>query len=550
MDSFLYGVEYETNLLIHDPSTTDRVVIWASDKTQITTEFWDVVLGHKPYVRDERYWINGVPQSVEEIEESKNTHVYNLEAQSGVYKGINSIKEFDKNIDILDHQLKGILSKRRVKTDAGKKIPIFGYTEYQEEEENVPELYLDRFAKKRGVYPANREGVYAGYRTDMFDYDITGKPQLTCTIRLDYIVRLFELIYNHSENYYEQIATSIELAEEYMLLLPLDALKTHERNEMHGFVLYLLHYFEQYKRYQIYLEEQGDSKSATYFKSFFFIKPRTNPASLYTKLSSHQKSFLTRFQHALRLIPETDYTAYMLRVLSKLDNTDCVYVKNLYSVPNGLYRYDVEDLDTYLGFQNHKKQIEVGVPCVEEFHEIPSLSYYGENDFVVQGTHSIWEWKSQTRAVAYEFRDMMEMVAISMSILREEENEYYYQFFKADMITPFQLKEMIHLLMRGFFKELFSKKRVSRSKCPQGQVWDKDEKRCRASKRRVSTKKCPQGQVWDKDEKRCRASKRRVARDKCKEGQVWDKDEKQCRESKRCKKGEKKDKSTKRCIKK
>jgi len=519
MDSFLWGVEYESNLLIYDQAAVDRDTIWARDKTQLTTEYWDLVLGHKPYARDDRYWVTGVPLSDEDSLQSK---VYNLEAQMGVFKGKSALKDFDANVALLDHKLTNILAKKRVKTPTGNKA-LFGYTEYHEDEANVPELFLDKDATKKGVYATKHEGVYAGYRTEMFGYDLTGKPQLTATIRLDYVLRLFELVYNHSEDYYEQVATSLDLSRQYMDLLPLDVMSARERNEMHGFVVYLLHYFEQYKRYVLYLDEHGGEQGTTYFKSFFFIKPRTNPASLYTKLSRNQHVFLGRLQTALTHIEPTEYTEYLIRVLSKVDNKDCVYAKNIRGVPNGLYRYDMDDLDTYLGFMEHKKQIEVGVPCVDDFHEIPVLSYYGENDFDVKGTHSLWEWKTTTRAVAYEFRDMMEMVAISLSILREEDNEYYYQFFKADMITPSQLKEMVHLLMRGFFTELFSKRRVSRKKCPDGQVWDKTDKRCREPKRRVSRKKCPDGQVWDKTDKRCR-------------------------ESKRCKKGERRDKSMKRCV--
>lgn len=475
MNTFTWGVEYETNLLLNHTGSEDRAVVWTKDKTQVTTEFWDVLIGHEPY--HGHYYLNGVPEKGIEVES-----IYNLEAQMGVFKGVGALPEFRQNVAHLAKKLRKIIQKKRIKID-GEAHTLFGYSDVGAEDEE--ELYLDASGTIPGVYPSLNEG-YAGYRPTLFAYDIVGKPQLTCTIRLEYIYKLFELIHEYSDHYAE-VTQPGNWVLTYMNVLP-ESGSTLERNQIRGFLLYLLHYYEQYKTYTM------DRSQFHYFKSIFFIKPRTNPASLYSTLSNAQRAYLTRFEHALPNLEPTEYTLFLLHVLPTLNNKDCVYLKNLAGVPAGLYKYDTDDLETYMGLTDHKRNVKFNVPCVEPYGfkdemQIPRISYediVGENPFTVDGVPAtVWEWQTGTRCVAYEFRDLAGMVLTALRMKGEEENPAYASLLESDMIDPDQLNAMMDLIFTTFFRALFAPaKRVSKKKCPDGQVFDRSTKRCRQSKRK------------------------------------------------------------------
>jgi hypothetical protein len=447
MNTFTWGIEFETNLLITYKGE-DRDVVWKKDKTQISTEFWDARLGHYPHV-DENYWLNGKP-------EPDVGGVFNIESQIGVFRGISSLKDFDKNIGFLDKKLKKALSKKRLTTDSDT-FSLFGYTEYHEEEENVPPLFLDKFSTMPGVYRSRAPGAFSGYRNELLDTDIYGKPQLTCSIRLDYIYKLFDMIYNHSNNY-EEIGTSMELVGKYMNLLQKYKLSTQELNQLHGFLLYLLHFFEIYKYYTKYRKEQGDGP-IKYFKSMFVIKPRTNPSSLYKTLTLRQRSAIEKVIKELQDQPQDEYDTYLVSIISNIDKKKCVYTKNLKGVPNAMYNYDNEDLETYLGFQEFKRFIKMDIPCVDPYDpddaidsELPTLVYLGDDIFEVDNSSQVWEWKTDIRSITYEFRDMIDLMYMSLQFMGEEENPHFSHFLEHEMVSPSELKEMVNIIFNQFFR--------------------------------------------------------------------------------------------------
>jgi hypothetical protein len=100
-----------------------------------------------------------------------------------------------------------------------------------------------------GVYRSKAPDAFSGYRSKLLDTDIYGKPQLTCSIRLDYIYKLFTMIYKYSNNY-EEVGASLEKSEKYMKMVKHYKLSTQEINQLHGFFLYLLHFLEVYKYYK------------------------------------------------------------------------------------------------------------------------------------------------------------------------------------------------------------------------------------------------------------------------------------------------------------
>jgi hypothetical protein len=429
-----------------------------------------------------------------------------------------------------------------------------------------------------GVYRSKAEGSFSGYRSTLMNTDIYGKPQLTCSIHLDYISRLFELLYKHSDNY-EEVAYSLENAAKYMNLLQKYNLPTREYNQLYGFMLYLLHFFEIYKYYKEYIIQQGDGP-IKYFKSMFSFKPRTNPASLYNTLTVTQRNSLKKMVDEIRNNPD-EYDTYVISMMDNMNEKKCVYTKNLKGVPNGMYNYDNEDLETYLGLQEFKRFIKMDVPCINPYDpghtfdsELSTLVYLNEDVFEVDHSSQVWEWPTDIRSISYEFRDMSDLLLTSLRMMGEEENTHFNHYFERDMISPIELKEMINIIFHQFFETLFNRGKVSKKisskkkpksksnkKCPEHKVYDRKSKNCR------DRKICQKGSVRDKktglcksksksrssskssskSRSRSRSKSAKRSKTKCTGDKVYDRKINKCRDRKICQKGTSRDKKTGLC---
>ncbi len=106
MNSFTWGIEYETNLLINKANGIDREVIWKRDKTQISTEFWDVLF-HKPRATDNKYYLHGIPSD-------DAGKIFNIESQLGIFKGIHSLPQALQNVDLLTSVLVNAVQAKQI----------------------------------------------------------------------------------------------------------------------------------------------------------------------------------------------------------------------------------------------------------------------------------------------------------------------------------------------------------------------------------------------------------------------------------------------------
>ena len=517
--AFTWGVEFETNLLYRNSHGKNRQTIWDRNKLKITSELWDVKL-HQPNPSDQKYWVDGKP--------TDNTKgLFNLEAQLGVFKGFNGLDKFDKYLKKLDKKLKKSVEKGRFQTDDDKKYKLFGY-DIQDSPEG---LFLDRRSKIPGAYPDHDKWV--GYRKTLNPYDIVGKPQLTMSFQLSYLPKLFNVLDGSEEftGYYADI-----IMEKWKL--------KKKDNTLYGFILYLCHY---YNRYLHYIKHKG---LFHYFKTAFWLKPRTNPSTLYNSLKKCQQKKLRELAVLLDKEDENEYNndvakyiIYIRNILHRIEESlstkNCIYSSGIVGINNSLYHYDEESIEMYFGMEKHSDHIKKNIPCVDPYEHdddmekdpLPTLSSSdGESFFASSGFTSVWEWNSTGKGeVVYEFRDLQDLFGIALEGEGELDNPNFESFFKFDMYTPTQFSEMIRMIFHSFFRYVFS-----------------DDKKTKKSVKKTTKKSvkrrspCKSGKEINKKTGRCVKS--------CKPGTKRSKKTRRCLKS--CKPGTKRSKKSGRCVKK
>lgn len=460
--SFKWGVEFETALLYYDKYGKNREVIWEKKDVKITSETWDLKLVHEPFEEDNKYWVTDQP------EDDPIGKLFNIEAQLGVYSGFKGLESFKKGIEILDKKLKETIKSNQFSTKH-KTIDMFTHTTYSESEKDdaMQYLFLDKSCTKPGGYKGVQSD-YVGYRNFLLDDDIAGKPQLTMSFHLSYLPKLFEVYSDHYSYKTNEFRT--DFANRIMAMWELK----HTDATLHGFILYLCHYYNMYLNYKKYSEEYD------YFKSTFFFKPRTNPASLYESLTAVQKQHLDDllviisehnkrnqrskklFHHYLRFIERV-----MKQIKEAIPKKDCLYTKNLPNLPNSLYKYDTESMEIYYGIQNHSKQIK-NISCIDLYEDentdkrldepLPTLSYGEDEEFYIStGFTNAWEWPvTGKQEVAYEFRMLVDIANVSIELMDRDPKQYKELF--TDHITPERLYMMIELIFESFVKYVFKDK--------------------------------------------------------------------------------------------
>ena len=535
--SFTWGVEFETNLIYRDPNGKNRDTLWEKDKLKITSETWDVKL-HSANPGDGKYWVNGIPE-----EESKG--LYNLEAQIGVFKGFD-LNDFDENVKKMDKKLKDSVRKHRFKTEDGTKFKLFGY----DNTFSPDGLFLDLQSTMPGAYPDGTNWV--GYR-GITNQDIVGKPQLTMAFPMSSIPVLFSVL----ERYYP---------EEFRMDYATEIAKRAgvKDNTLYGFILYLCHYYGRYLKFM------KNKEAHHYFKTVFWMKPRTNPSSLYSSLSKSQQAKLlslmslslsNRSEDTEEFRKYIDYIQAIIRqIKSSLSTKDCLYSSGIPGINNSLYHYDKESIEMFFAMENHPDQLFRELPCVDPYEDaddmdkdpLPTLSSEnGEEFFSSSNFTSVWEWRSTGKGeVVYEFRDFQDLFGIALDGQGDLNEPIYRMFFETDMYTPSQLSEMMRIIFNSFFQYIFSKEKKTAKKtkkktakksknkskkCAEGKHRSRVTGRCRTPKRKSIKKKCADGKHRSRLTGRCRSAKSRNKK-KCDEGKRRSRVTGRCRSAKNKKK--------------
>jgi hypothetical protein len=513
--AFKWGVEFETGLLLHDPNGKNRRTLWESGDTKITSESFTVE--HLPNIDDQKFWITGVP-------EDKTTRLYNLEAQMGVFSGMDGLPQFETNLKNLAEKLKKSVRKNRFNTSWDQTFPLFVY-DYLMEKDN---LFLDKNSSIPGAYPAKKKG-WIGYRSTLRESDIYGVPQLTTSFNLAYLPKLFDLLYNSNFEKYEEF--QMDYANNVMEQWNLKYLKCneHDANELYGFILYLFHYYGGYLKY---LRKKNINK---YLKNIFWLKPRTNPATLYASFTKSQRSHLKTL---IKILDDDrnnytedykKYVVYLIAIITKLevaiDKKECVYVSDIADIPNGLYRYDMSSYEIYVGMDRNPHLFTRDIPCVDQYQHpedeekdlLPTISYGEDEEFYISsgGFTGVWEWKTSKRGeVAFEFRRMRDLFKISLDMEGEGDNPQFAEFFEANYMTTSQLSEMMSIIFNSFMRYVFTEgTSKSKNKCKEGKHRSRKTGRCRISPKKKP--KCKEGKR--RSGGRCRSPKKKSLR-KCKEG--------------------------------
>jgi len=543
--SFTWGVEFETNLIYHDKNGKNRETLWEKDKLKITSETWDVKL-HGPNPDDGKYWVNGIPE-----DESKG--LYNLEAQIGVFKGF-SLSDFDENVKKMDKKLKDSVRKHRFKTEDGTKHKLSGYDAYANANANdnfSGGLFLDLQSTIPGAYPDGSNWV--GYRKDLTNQDIVGKPQLTMAFPISSIPVLFSVL----ERYYPE-----EFRMDYAMAI---AKRVGVKdNTLYGFILYLCHYYGRY------LQFMKNKEAHHYFKTVFWLKPRTNPSSLYSSLSKSQQTKLLSLMSLLNRPEDTEefrkYIEYIQTIIgqikSSLSTKDCLYSSGIPGINNSLYHYDKESIEMFFAMENHPDQLFRELPCVDPYEDaddmdkdpLPTLSSdeNGEEFFTSSNFTSVWEWRSTGKGeVVYEFRDFQDLFGISLDGQGDMNEPIYSMFFEADMYTPNQLSEMMHIIFNSFFQYIFSKEKKEKKEKKENKKKTAKKSNKKSKKTKKRSKKCAEGKHRSRVTGRCRTPKKSIKK-KCAEGKRRSRLTGRCRTpkksiKKKCAEGKRRSRVTGRC---
>ena len=484
---FKWGLEFETNLIYFDEYGNNRQRIWEKDKLKITSEFFDVQL-HKPNQSDGKYWLKGVP-------EDDVTGIFNIEAQLGVFKGFDGFGDFESAIKTLDKKLKSSVKSKTFKDHfRNKKYHLFTSV-YSDTKDG---LYLDTESKIEGAYES-KDGGWVGYQKELNQTNIIGKPQLTASFNLKYIPLLFKILSPYNQEFDTYFADNV---------MKIWGIKN---DELYGFILYLCHY---YKRY---LEYSNNKDMYHYFKTIFFLKPRTNPATVYNMMTKTQKMHISKLKTKISsylsknkdLEELEEYLVYLQNIITFIEHAveekDCVYTNDIPNVPNSLYHYDKESFEMAVAFEQQPEYVTKDIPCVDPYEKagmpiddpLPTLSYGEDEEFYVStGFTNVWEWQTKEKGVvAFEFRDVTELFGIALDIDGEYENPGFAHFFGIDMYTPMEVSEMISYILRTIFQKIFKEKSSKKSNSKKAKSPKKSKKSPKGSKKSLkgskkSLKKC------------------------------------------------------------
>jgi hypothetical protein len=460
---FYWGLEYETSLLLYDPNGFNSKVVWQDKKVKLTCEVFEKIHGDMT-TQETGYWDSG-----------KRSHQLNqrgmfiIESQIGLFSGFD-VKSCFTQLHVLEQKLKEMMAYQRLiyNYQHFKSFPVFTYG-YTVDEDVDTDYFLDYSMRKPGLYILDdthpeSEFSYFGYRAvDVNKNDVSGVPQLTCSFDLKYFPLLIETMSKYTRLEQNKESYRIMLDYTHRLSIP----DTHAR----AFILYLVDYFVMYLHYD-------PSDKENYFKTFYDVKPRTNPAALYETLSATSKRHIQSLRESLDA--RSDLDRYLVAILGQLTTTECVYIGKPIDkkILPGLYTYDASSEELVEAIETNVDRYEIeDAPCVnmpdplgKNIKRLPSLSLHDDTGKFNAGFPiDLWEWNvknkehPRTCMVSIELRDFNDLVHMSIQIMKEHGRDTDYRTERMDMdIQTF--KKGLDLVFKFFFPTVFKLQIRPRSK--------------------------------------------------------------------------------------
>ena len=456
---FYWGLEYETSLLLYDSNGFNSKVIWKDNQVKLTCEVFDKKHGNMN-TDETGYWDIG-----KKSDQLNQRGIYIIESQIGLFSGFD-LKSCFTNLNLLQQKLTEMVDYRQLIYNYHdfKSFPVFTYS-YNVDEENMDtDYFLDYSLRKPGLYilgssesVEESESTYFGYRAvDKDKNDLTGVPQLTCSFELHYFPLLLEVMakYTRLLKNKEAYHTIIEYT---------NSLHLRDR-DAHAFIMYLVDYYIMYLQYD-------PSNKEDYFKSFFDIKPRTNPAALYATLRTTSQKQIQSLYETLSKKQASPIDRYLVDTIYQLNTTECVFIGKTIDkkILPGLYTYDSTHDALVEAIENHVDTYNIeDSPCVnmpdplgKQLKRLPEITY-DEDTGKFKGGFPIdlWEWNvknnesRQHSIVSIELRDFNDLVHMSLIIMKEYGYDTYYEIEGMDMdIHTF--KKGLDLVFKFFFPTVF-----------------------------------------------------------------------------------------------
>ena len=456
---FNWGLEYETSLLLYDKNGFNSKVIWKDADVKLTCEVFDKK--HSDMNTNETgYWDIG-----KKSDQLNQRGIYIIESQIGLFSGFDLTLCY-KNLNLLEQKLTEMIVHQHLIYDYTHlySFPVLTSSYVNDEDEIDTDYFLDYTLRKPGLYILDSsESQYFGYRAASLDKkDMTGVPQLTCSFELKYFPVLLDVMYNYTllPKNKEAYHTIIE----YTRSLAIEDIDTI------AFIMYLVDYYVMYLKYD-------PTNKDDYFKSFFDIKPRTNPAALYSTLNKVSQMHIQVIYDTLSTKHEpTDIDRYLVHIISQLKITtphDCVYIgKPIHKkILPGLYAYDItnEELIEAIELNVDTYDIEDS-PCInmpdplgKDIKRLPNLSYDEDTDkFKGEFPIDLWEWNVKNKystekcIVSVELRDFNDLVHMSMLIMKKYGyDDTDYIMTNSMDITIQTFKKALGLVFKFFFPTVF-----------------------------------------------------------------------------------------------
>jgi hypothetical protein len=474
---FYWGLEYETSLLLYDPNGFNSKVIWKDNKVKLTCEVFDKKHGNMN-TDETGYWDNG-----KKSDQLNQRGIYIIESQIGLFSGFD-LKPCFTNLNLLQQKLTEMVDFRQLIYNYHdfKSFPVFTYS-YNVDENMDTDYFLDYSLRKPGLYILDSgesleesESTYFGYRAvDKDKNDMSGVPQLTCSFELHYFPLLLKVMakYTRLLKNKESYHTIIEYT---------NSLHLRDR-DAHAFIMYLVDYYIMYLQYD-------PSNKEDYFKSFFDIKPRTNPAALYATLSAISQKHIQSLYETLSKKGASPIDRYLIDTIYQLNAAECVFIGKTIDkkILPGLYTYDstdealIEAIETHVDTYNIEDSpcVNMPDPLGKQLKRLPEITY-DEDTGKFKGGFPIdlWEWNvknnesPQHSIVSLELRDFNDLVHMSLIIMKEYGYDTDYEIEGMD-IDIHTFKKGLDLVFKFFFPTVFQlpirPKTIRKSKTKQRRV--------------------------------------------------------------------------------
>jgi hypothetical protein len=450
---FYWGLEYETSLLLYDPNGFNSKVVWKDDKVKFTSEVFEKK--HDDMTTEEKgYWDNGKKSG-----QLNQRGIYIIESQIGLFSGFD-VKSCFAQLHVLEQKLKEMMTYHQLIYNYHdfKSFPVFT-SAYTVDEDVDTDYFLDYALRKPGLYILDEtnpelEFSYFGYRAvDAEKNDASGVPQLTCSFELTYYPAFIEVM-----SRYTGLAQNKEA---YLVIMDytdqFDIPDEHAR----AFIMYLVDYYIMYLQYD-------PSNKENYFKTFYDMKPRTNPAALYATLNGTSKGVIQSLRETLHA--RSDIDRYLIDIIGQLTTTECVYIGKPIDkkILPGLYTYDSSNDELVEAIQTHIDTYDMDdSPCVnmpdplgKNIKRLPTLSIEDTGKFNAGFPIDLWEWNVKNKdhpgtcMVSIELRDFNDLVLMSIQIMNEYGFDTDYRIERMDMdIQTF--KKGLDLVFKFFFPTVF-----------------------------------------------------------------------------------------------